>query len=801
MDKAQYRKILSERVLILDGAMGTELHKRRFLSDTGAPEELNLKYPERLTAVYADYLKAGSEQILTNTFGANRLKLKDYNLHGRLDEINKNGVNIARKAAKGYNAFVAADVGPLGAYLTPLGPISFDEAYDVFSEQIKSLAAAGPDVIVIETMAEIREGKAALLAAKDNFGGPVIVQMTFSSDGATVTGTDVLSFLSVVEAMDADAAGMNCSVGPEELAKLAKLLASNTTLPVSFKPNAGMPKLINRETVFPGTAQEFVKASVEAHKYGVNMLGGCCGTTPEFIKVLSAKLKGKPPVKRKPGERLFLASRTKALDIFSIKKPVRVGERINPTNRKKFQEELAAGNFTTLRNEAKNQVKAGADILDINLGIPGADETKLMSKAVEEIQEAVSAPLCLDSSLPAALEAGLKACAGKPLINSVNGEKDKLEKIIPLAKRYGAALIGLTTDEKGIPKTAEERVAIAGKIIETSRAVGIPEREIIIDYLTLAASAAPGQAQVTLDAIRQSKKKWPAVKTILGVSNVSFGLPARQIINSTFLKMAVNAGLDMAILNPFLDWGVDDEFARGLLTGDDPNGAKFIAKYASFAKKAAPVEAEALPADKKLYAAVIDGNREEIQKSAQGAIDAGFAPLSIANGIILKALSEVGEKFAAKEYFLPQVIRSAEAAQGAFAVIKPLLKKNAGFAQGKIALATVKGDVHDIGKNIVAAVLESHGWEVIDLGKNVEAKDIVDAALKNSAPVIGLSALMTTTMPEMEKVVRERNLRKANIKILIGGAPVTEKYSKEIGADGYAKDAVSAAKAAENLLL
>jgi 5-methyltetrahydrofolate--homocysteine methyltransferase len=338
MDKEQYKKLLSERVIILDGAMGTELHKRGFLADIGAPEELNLKYPERLTAVYTDYLKAGSEQILSNTFGANRLKLKDYNLQDKLDEINRKGVNIAREAAKPFNAFVAADVGPLGAYLTPLGPVSFDEAYDVFAQQVKSLAAAGPDVIVIETMAEIREVKAALLAAKDNFSGPVITQMTFSSDGSSVTGTDVLSFLSVAESMGADAIGMNCSVGPEELVKLAKLLASHTSLPISFKPNAGMPKLINRETVFPGTADEFAKACLTAHEYGVNMLGGCCGTSPEFIKALSAKLKGKKPAARKTSASFLLSSRTKAVDIEKRNGLIKIGERINPTNRKSFQE-------------------------------------------------------------------------------------------------------------------------------------------------------------------------------------------------------------------------------------------------------------------------------------------------------------------------------------------------------------------------------------------------------------------------------------------------------------------------------
>ncbi len=799
MDKANFKKLLSERVLILDGAMGTELHKRGFLSDIGAPEELNTKYPERLKAVYTDYLRAGSEAILTNTFGANRLKLKDYGLDASLDLINTNAVNIARDAAKGFNAFVAADIGPIGAYLTPLGTVGFDLAYDVFSQQIRSIAKAEPDYLVIETMAEIREVKAALLAAKDNFKGPVVVQMTFTADGTTVTGTDVLSFLSVAESMGADAVGMNCSVGPEELVKLAKLLASNTTLPISFKPNAGMPKLINRETVFPGTADEFVKACLEAHKCGINMLGGCCGTTPEFIEALSAKLKGKAPAARKVKSKFLLSSRTKSVNVETIKKLVVVGERINPTNRKKFQEELLAGNFTILRAEAKRQAAAGADILDLNLGLPGADEAKLMSKAVEEIQEVVSAPLCLDSSLTSALEAGLKACAGKPIINSVNGEKEKLAKVLPLAKRYGAALIGLTTDEKGIPKTAAERIAIAEHIINEAVKLGIPKNEIIIDYLTLAASAAPGLAQETLDAIKQSKKKWPEVKTILGVSNISFGMPARQVINSTFLKLARKAGLDMAICNPFEDWETNDALAKEILVGSDPRGEKYIAKYSGFVK-AVSAETAVLAPDKRLYVSVLEGNREEIAKAVSAALQAGISPLSAANDIILKALNEVGEKFASKEYFLPQVIRSAETAQAAFAVIKPLLKKDAGFSLGKIVLATVKGDVHDIGKNIVAAVLESHGWEVIDLGKNIEAKDIVDAAIKHSAPVIGLSALMTTTMPEMEKVVQERNELKAKIKILIGGAPVTEKYAKEIGADGYAKDAVTAAKEAAKLL-
>jgi 5-methyltetrahydrofolate--homocysteine methyltransferase len=800
MDKKKFLDILNERVIILDGAMGTELQKRGYLADIGAPEELTVRHPERLTEVYNDYLAAGSEFMLTNTFGANRIKLSDYKLESRLDELNRSAVELARKSAVKSGALVAADIGPIGSYLQPLGPVSFDEAYSVFAEQAKALAAAGPDVFVIETMAEIREVKAALLAVKDNFNGPVFVQMTFTADGSSVTGTDVLTFLSVVESMGADVIGMNCSVGPAELAKLAKLLASHTNLPISFKPNAGMPKLVNRQTVFPGTPEEFVKASVEAYKSGVNLLGGCCGTNPEFIRALAKELKGKKPAKRNVKKKFLISSRVKALDLCEAKKLTAIGERINPTNRKKFQEELLQGNFSALRKEAQEQSRAGASVLDLNLGIPGADESALMRRAAAEIQEVVQVPLCLDSSSPAVLEEGLKACAGKPIINSVNGDADRLDKIIPLAKRWGAALIGLCIDEKGIPKNAAERLVIAERILAAARKHGYPENEIIFDYLTLAASAMPEGINETLAAIKESKKRRPDNKTVLGVSNVSFGMPDRQALNSTFLKLAREAGLDLGILNPHENWSLDDKEARALLLNKDPNGANYIKKHGNVPKKAAPAKNEDIPADKKLYYDVLEGNKESVRSSVRKTLELGKAPLEIANKILLGALSEVGGRFKNKEYFLPQVILAAEAAQAAFAELKPLLKKDSSFKAGRVVLATVKGDVHDIGKNIVAAVLESHGWEVTDLGKNVEAEDIVKAAEKEKAQLIGLSALMTTTMLEMEKVIQIRNAGKLPFKIIIGGAPVTEKFAREIGADGYAKDAVEAAEIAKKLV-
>jgi 5-methyltetrahydrofolate--homocysteine methyltransferase len=800
MDKKQFKELINERVLILDGAMGTELQKRGFLEGVGAPEELNLKAPEKISAVQKDYLDAGADIILANTFGANRHKLADYGLSDKLVIINQAAINNSKALAKPYNAFVAGDIGPIGSYLEPLGPVTFDSAYDIFSEQVKAMNAVNPDLIFIETMAEIREVKAALLAVKDNYNGPVIVQMTFNSDGSTVTGTALLSFLSSIEAMGADALGLNCSVGPKDLFKLAKLLCQYSKLPVSFKPNAGMPKLVNRQTVFPGTAKDFVKASLEAYRSGVNMFGGCCGTTPEFIKALSTEIKNKKPAKRKSVNSFLISSRVKALDMNKNDGFYIIGERINPTNRKKFQEELSADNFTTIRKEAGEQVKSGADILDINMGVPGLDEVKLMKRAVSEIQEVVKVPLCLDSSNISALEAGLKESAGKPIINSVNGDSENLDRIIPLAKRYGAALIGLCTDKRGIPETAEQRLEIAGTIINYAKKYAFPESEIIFDFLTLSVSTTPEQTIETLNTIKKASKIWPNNKTTLGVSNISFGMPNRQAINSTFLKLAKAAGLRTGILNPHENWKLDDKFAKDLLLAKDPGGEKYIQKYGSFKKAVKPADNIIIPADKKLYTAVLEGNREEIDKTLKEVLDLGFSPLDIANSIILKALNDVGERFNRKEYFLPQVIRCAEAAQHAFATVKPLLKKDKGFTSNKIILATVKGDVHDIGKNIVAAVFESHGWEVIDMGKNIEAKDIVERAKKDNSCLIGLSALMTTTMLEMENVIKLSKNAGITSKIIIGGAPVTAKFAKDIGADAYAKDAVQAVEAAKNLL-
>ena len=800
MNKKEFKNLLNKKILILDGATGTELQKYNFLEGVSTPEELNIKFPERIQKIYSAYIDGGSDIILANTFGANRLKLSQYKLDTKIKEIINAGVSVAKEEAKRTNSFVAGDISSVGSYIYPLGNVSFDDVYGAFKEQAQILSDSGCDLIIIETMTEIKELKTAILAVKDVCDLPVIAQMSFTKEGTTVTGTDILSFISMAESLGADAIGMNCSVGPKTLLEFAKFMSENTNLPISFKPNAGMPQYINRQTVFPGTSEEFVNVCLQAYNYGINMFGGCCGTNPEYIKLLSDKLKNKPPVIRKKVSHHLLSSRTKAIDLNLLNKPIKIGERINPTGRKNFQAELSQNIFGLVKSEARTQAKAGADILDVNMGLPGADETKLIINAVNEIQEIVNLPLSLDSSFADALDNACKHCAGKPIINSVNGEVEKLEKILPIAKRYGTGIICLCIDEKGIPKTWQERIEIAKRILFYADKFGVKRDEMIFDYLTLAVSSMPQQVNETLRAIKESKKMFPECKTVLGISNISFGLPSRQTINSTFLKMALRAGLDLAICNPSVDWTTDDEYAKNLLLGKDINAKEYIAKYGAVVKKVVAPEEERLSTQERLFYAIINGDKDYIKNLIEELLKEGIKPLTISNELILKALNVVGEKFSTKEYFLPQVIMSAEASQLAFNYIKPLLKKNNQKVAGKIVMATVEGDVHDIGKNIVCAVLESFGFEVIDLGKNVSKEKILEKAKLEHADIIGLSALMTTTMIEMEKVINLKKTLSIDSKVMVGGAPVTQEFAGSIGADGYSRDAIEAAKLATELL-
>ncbi|MDR1940884.1 MAG: homocysteine S-methyltransferase family protein [Endomicrobium sp.] len=800
MKKERFLDILKSRVLIMDGATGTQLQKKKYLDDVIIPEELNIKFPERISEIYSSYIEAGSDIILANTFGANPIRLQKHNLLYKADDIIREGISLIRKAAGSKEIIAAGDISPLGEYMSPLGQYSFDEVYNAFSYQASLLKKHGADIIVIETMTEIKELKAAILAARDNFDGAIIAQMTFEKDGSTVTGTDLQSFAAMAENLGADAIGLNCSIGSNDLFLLAKTLIKNTSLPVSFKPNAGVPALINRETFFPESKEEFIESSLKAYSYGVNMLGGCCGTNPEFIKTLSGQLKNKAPQKRDKVNKFFLSSRTKAIDINELKKPALIGERINPTNRKKFQEELLNGSFSSVKEEARLQEKGGAVLLDVNMGVAGADETALLSEAVIRIQEIVCAPLCIDSSNPKALEEAVKNCAGRPVINSVNAEEAKLVSIMPLAKRYGTALIALTTNDKGLPSTCKERLDIAETIISYADKCGFERKNLIFDYLVLSASSSPEQAGETLKAIRKSKELWPQCKTVLGISNISFGLPSRQTINSTFLKMAVEAGLDFAIANPHENWTINDPYAKNLLENKDKGAINYMKAFASY-KKPEPLNAqELLPPEKRLYFAVLNGDKDAVAPLMKSIVCASANPFQTVSDNVLEALNIVGEKFSSKEFFLPQIIMSAQAAQEAFAIVKTTLKKSAAQTAGKVIMATVKGDMHDIGKNIVCAVLESYGFDVIDMGVNVESHAVIEKAKQEKPVAIGLSALMTTTMPEMEKSVKLKNDSRLNVKIMIGGAAVTGKYAKEIGADHYSPDAMGTAKYLRQLI-
>ncbi|MDR0401519.1 MAG: homocysteine S-methyltransferase family protein [Endomicrobium sp.] len=793
MDKSYFLDMLKHKVLIMSGAMGTELQKKKYLDDVLIPEELNVKFPERVSEIYSSYINAGADIILSNTFGANPIVLQQNNLLDKFEDIIKSGIDLIKK--KSSNVIVAGDMSSTGEYIEPLGTLSFDDAYKCFASQSSLMQKYGADIIIIETMTEIKEMKAAMLAAKDEFNGAIIATMTFSEDGKTVTGTDLKSFITMAESIGVDAIGLNCSIGSAKLAELADILCKNTDLPISFKPNAGIPELINRETKFLETKEEFIDASLKAYHCGVNMFGGCCGTTPEFIKFLSEKLKNKAPKTRGSTKKtFFLSTRTTAIDINKIKKPIIVGERINPTNKKKLQEELIKNNLFTIKNEARSQVNLGANLLDINVGVPGVNEVNLLVNTINQLQEIVSVPLCIDSSNSNALEQGVKNCVGRPIINSVNGEQIKLDTILPIAKRYGAALIALTTDENGIPKTADERLKIAEKILNFADHYNFNRKNIIFDYLVLSVSSLQEQINETLKAMKKSKKIYPECKLILGISNVSFGLPSRQTINSTFLKMAVNAGLDFAIINPHEKWNIYNSLAKNLLENKDKNAVEYMKHFTSFKKNNLEIKIKkTVPISEQLYFSILDGNKESIHNILDEIIKSNYHnSFKIVNDNVLKALNTVGEKFSKKEYFLPQVIISAQAAQTAFNIIKTTLKNQSHDTISKIIMATVKGDMHDIGKNIVSIVLESYGFDVIDMGINVDSKTIINKANEIKPIAIGLSALMTTTMPEMETIVKLRDINNISSKIIIGGAAVTEKFAKEIKADAYAKDAIEA---------
>ena len=779
------------RLLFLDGAMGTVLQQRG-LPAGGQPELLNLTRPELLEVIHREYIAAGSQIIYANTFGANAHKLAATG-HG-VEEVVTQAVRIAKKAAEGTDTLVAVDMGPLGELLEPMGSLSFEDAYALFREVAVAGARAGADLAVVETMTDLYEARAALLAVKENTGLPVFVTLSFETGGRTFTGCTIPSMARTLEGLGADAVGLNCSLGPDLLLPLVKELCESTRLPVITKPNAGLPDPVDGH--YHMDPEAFAQALLPCWEAGVTIFGGCCGTTPDYIRRVREVLAGKAPVRREYRPVSFLCTPTVPLPIDGVRT---IGERINPTGKKRFQQALLEGDLDYILDVGIQEVDAGADILDVNVGYPGVDEVDMLPRVVKKLQSALDVPLQLDSSNPAALEAGLRVYNGKAAVNSVNGDPAVQEKILPIVKKYGAAVVGLALDERGIPQTARERVDIARRILDAALAHGIPKEDVWIDCLTLTVSAQQGQARETLSALRAVREEL-GLQTVLGVSNISFGLPNRALVTETFLVQALEAGLTLPILNPNQKAMMDAVAAFRVLSGEDEGCRAYVARFAGESAPATPVS-PAADTGMTLEDAVIRGLRSDAARLAKAALETE-EPLSLVNSRLIPALDTVGSGYEQGTLFLPQLLSAAQAAQAVFEVLKDALARTGGGMEpkGALAVATVKGDIHDIGKNIVKTVLENYGYQVLDLGRDVPARAVCDAVVEGHIPLVGLSALMTTTLPAMAETIRMLKALPEPPAVFVGGAVVTPEYAAQMGADYYAKDARQSVEIAREVL-
>ena len=762
--------------LILDGGMGTMLQAMG-LPLGGIPELWNLEAPEKITAIHKQYVDAGSDVVYTNTFGCNRLKMA--RTGKSVQELIAAAVRNARNSGAKY---VALDIGPIGHMLEPTGTLKFEEAYDIFREQIE--AGADADLIVFETMSDLLEVRAGLLAAREHGGGrPVFVTMSFEESGRTFTGCSISAMALTLEGLGADAIGVNCSLGPEELVPIVEELCRWTTLPVIVKPNAGLPDPVTNTYNF--TPEKFAACIRPFAEMGAVVFGGCCGTTPAHIRAAASLLKTLAPVERHPQIPPAVCTANQTV---TITEPRIIGERINPTGKKRFKQALMEHDIDYILNQAIQQIDAGADILDVNVGLPEIDETEMMVSAVKAIQGITDTPLQLDTTDPAALEAGLRIYNGKPIVNSVNGEEESLQTVLPLVKKYGACVVGLTLDKGGIPKTAEGRFRIAKRILDRALSLGIRREDVFIDCLTLTASAEQEGVMETLHAVERVKKEL-GLRTVLGVSNISFGLPSRELVTRNFLTMALYAGLDLPIINPNVESMTAAVRTYKLLANFDHNAVDFIAHYGG-EQAAAPAPKPASGGTMELGAAIGAGLKSEAGTLTKAMLET-TEPMVIVNEHLIPALDKAGAEFEKGKIFLPQLISAASAAQAAFEAIKAYLPANSTETvnRGTIVLATVKGDIHDIGKNIVKILLENYGYQVIDLGKDVPYEAVVEATEKYHAPLVGLSALMTTTLPSMEGTIKLLNERCPWCRTVVGGAVLTPDYAEAIGADFYAKDA------------
>ena len=768
----------------LDGAFGTELQKSG-VAYGRTPEEACLVCPDEVARIHRSYVEAGSDIVLADTFGANGLKMARYGLDER--EIIEKAISLAK--ASGARA-VALDVGPLGRLIEPAGDLSFDEAYSYFRSIVKSGEEAGADLVFIETMSDLYEMKAALLAAKENTRLPVICSMSFDKGGRTFTGCGASEAAISLSALGADALGANCSTGPDDMETVVSELLKYSTVPVLIKPNAGLPDPVTGK--YSLTPDEFASCMRSYAARGVKLLGGCCGTSPEFIRKLKSSLEGIEYVKPSPVGELALCSFTKTV---VCSKPLIVGERINPTGKKLIKMSLQNGDFDHILSVASSEEEAGADLLDVNVGVPGIDEKETMVKVLKSVQGICDLPVQIDSSDPAVIEAALRVCRGKPVVNSVNGTEESMSKVLPLVKKYGAAVIALTLDENGIPKDPAGRLEIAQRIIERAEKLGIDRKEIIVDPLTMAVSADGNAANVTLASLRLIKEMC-GVKTALGVSNVSFGLPDRECINRTFLTMALGAGLDFAIIDPNAVSMTSSVGAHAVLTGIDRGAASYISRFTGKTESAAKTDVSAPT----LAFCIENGMKSEALKQTKELL-ASRAPLDLVDNCLIPVLDDVGKRFETGKLFLPQLITAADTVGVCFTAVKEKMAsdKISEKKRDRIILATVKGDIHDIGKSIVKVLLESYGYDVLDLGRDVPPEVVVDAALKNDIRLVGLSALMTTTLGAMEETVALIKEKKPGCLTMVGGAVLTADYAEKIGADFYSKDAMGAVNIAKKV--
>lgn len=780
--------LLGKERLFFDGAMGTMLQKNG-LSAGEIPETWNITHRDTVYAIHKAYADAGCNIIKSNTFGANALKFKgtDYTV----EEIVTSAIDIAKTAVSGKDkTFVALDLGPTGKLLKPYGELPFETAYELYKQQVIAGKKAGADLVLIETMGDTYEIKAAVLAAKENCDLPIVVTMIFDESGKLLTGSDIKTAVFMLEGLGVDAIGFNCGLGPRQMLSLLPELLKYSSTPLAVNPNAGLPECVNGVTFFNVTPEDFANDLKELAEMGVSLLGGCCGTTPEHLKEAVKLCKDIPvlPVKQKNITAVTSYSKTAVIG----ERPIIIGERINPTGKKKLKAALVSGDSGYIFSEALSQVECGADVLDVNVGLPEIDEPKVMCDTVRGIQGITNLPLQIDTSDPAAMEQALRIYNGKPLINSVNGKKESMEKIFPLAKKYGGVVVCLTLDEGGIPESAEGRIKIAEKIINTAKEYGIDKKDLIIDTLAMTVSTGAENAKRTLQALSYVRNTL-GVNTVLGVSNISFGLPKRDNINAAFFTLAMGSGLSAGIINPKSDSMMNAFYSYCALNGYDENFETYISKTSDSAPTAKNDKTD-------LKTAVINGlskaageNARELLKTEQ--------PLDIINLYLIPALDIVGKGFEDGTIFLPQLLMSADAAKAAFDEIKASIpaEANGSEKKNKVVIATVKGDIHDIGKNIVKVLLENYGFDVIDLGKDVDPEIIVDTAIKEKVKLVGLSALMTTTVVNMEETIRLLRKRYPECKVMVGGAVMTQDYADRIGADSYAKDAMGAVRYAERL--